>query len=365
MSEKPTKIQRAAQISGRRMADHSTPFIYNMWYLAAFSTEVNRKLFSRTILGKDLVFYRTLDGTPIAMNNRCGHRSFPLDISTLEGDSIVCGYHGLRYDQTGTCTEIPSQKGKGCNGISIKNYPLVEQGNSIIWIWMGDPELADPKKIPEIPLIGEGWVLSEGYMDLKASYVYMHENLLDLTHLTFIHADTIGTPDFAGADYETEITEDRVYLKRTVVPTTLPPVWAESTKIKSDTACRIVISDFVSPALHIVHASYSDISIPEEKRPLFRIKTAHFPTPSTDRETHYFVLHGRDFSLKDKEMTRFMHDGLMGAFKEDCVALAAHDQVLRKHDGENYYEISLAADTASIAMRKYLKKLSDAEHAAS
>ena len=356
-----TRIQKAARVAGRQMADHTTRFIFNEWYIAAFAKEVSRELMARTILGKSLVFYRKEDGTPVALSNRCAHRSFPLAKSTLEGDTIVCGYHGLRYNEQGECVEVPSQS--SCNGISIKNYALVEMG-PVIWIWMGEASEADSATIPDMPMLGEGWKTSEDYMDLKASYVYLHENLLDLTHLSFLHAKTFGTPDYARADYDVEITDERMLLRRFVVPTTLPPVWAKPTGLHGPTSARITTSDFVSPALHIVHAQFYDTELAEDQRPDQGIKTAHIPTPATETETHYFVVHGRNFALGEDEVTDFMHEQLMAAFNEDVVGLQAQGELILAEAGEEYFEISLKSDSASVAMRRYLKRRADAEQAA-
>lgn len=354
-----TRAQRAAQSAGRNLADRHTPFIFNEWYVVALSKEVNRELMARTVLGHQLVLFRKEDGTPVALNNRCAHRSFPLSRSSLEGDTIVCGYHGLRYDETGTCVEVPSQC--RCNGISIRSYPLHEQG-PVIWIWMGEAEDADISKIPAMPMLDEGWVTSEDYMPLKANYVYLHENLLDLTHLSFLHAKTFGTPDYARADFDTEISDDRFLLKRYVVPTRLPPVWAKPTGLEGKDAARITTSDFVSPALHIVHATFYDVSLPESERPDQRIKTAHIPTPATANSTHYFVVHGRNFACEENDVTDFMHQQLMAAFSEDVVGLEAMEELLEEtSDRDDFFEISLKADAVSLAMRRYLKRRATAE----
>ncbi len=356
-----TRVQRAAQVAGRTMADRHTPFIYNEWYVVALSREVDRELRARTVLGRQLVLFRKEDGTPVALDNRCGHRSFPLSRSTLEGDTVVCGYHGLRYDETGQCVEVPSQC--NCAGISIRSYPLHQQG-PVIWIWMGEPEDADINKIPAMPMLEEGWVTSEDYMPLKASYVYLHENLLDLTHLSFLHAKTFGTPDYARAKFDTDIGEDRFLLKRYVMPTRLPPVWAKPTGLEGKDAARITTSDFVSPALHIVHGEFYDISLDESERPDQRIKTAHIPTPETATSTHYFVVHGRNFAQEDDGVTGFMHEQLMAAFDEDVVGLEAMEELnAARSDEDDYFEISLTADAASVAMRRYLKRRAEAEAA--
>lgn len=354
-----TRVQRAAQVAGRTMANRHTPFIYNEWYVVALSREIDRELMARTVLDRQLVLFRKEDGTPVALDNRCGHRSFPLSRSALEGDTVVCGYHGLRYDENGQCVEVPSQC--NCAGISIRSYPLHQQG-PVVWIWMGEPEEADISKTPAMPMLEDGWVTSEDYMSLKASYVYLHENLLDLTHLSFLHAKTFGTPDYAKADFDTDLGDGRFWLKRYVVPTRLPPVWAKPTGLEGKDAARITTSDFVSPALHIVHAEFYDIALAESERPDQRIKTAHIPTPATATETHYFVVHGRNFALEENEVTDFMHQQLMAAFDEDVVGLQAMEELLAsRNEEDDFFEISLTADAASVAMRRYLKRRAEEE----
>tara|TARA_R110001583_G_scaffold44593_1_gene141345 strand:+ start:792 stop:1955 length:1164 start_codon:yes stop_codon:yes gene_type:complete len=353
-----TRIQRAAQVAGKSLAGRDTPFIFNEWYVAALSREVSREPLARTILGKTLVFYRKQDGGPVALSNRCAHRSFPLDKGTLVGDHLVCGYHGMRYNELGEVIEVPSQA--SCGGISIRHYPLVEMG-PVIWIWMGQPEQADPATIPEMPMLEDGWVTSEDYMDLKANYVYLHENLLDLTHLSFLHANTFGTPDYARADFDVQISDTRMWLKRYVMPTRLPPVWAKPTRLEGKDAARITTSDFVSPALHIVHAEFYDLALAESERPDQRIKTAHIPTPSTATETHYFVVHGRNFALEEGDVTDFMHQQLMAAFQEDVVGLQQQEILMAAEMDDNYFEISVKSDAASVAMRRYLKRRANEE----
>ncbi len=359
---------RAARAAARSMADRTTPFIFDEWYVAGYTDEFARTLRKRKILGRNLVLFRTLAGKPVALDDRCAHRSYPLSQSTLDGDTIVCGYHGLRYDAQGDCIEVPSQA-RCPKGIGVGRYPLVERG-PLVWIWMGAPDRADPTKIPHQPwLEAADWERSQGYLALPASYVSLHENLMDLTHLSYLHAATFGTGDYACAPYEVTIENEaatqaagarpRFVLNRRVVPTRLPPVWAQSTGLHSDTAARIVWSEFISPALHLVTAHFYDTALPAAGRPQFAIKTAHIPTPETLTSTHYFIVHGRDFAQGDTAMTRFMHEELFKAFQEDVDGLSAVERSLAEADEP--YEISIASDSASVAMRRYLKRRSDAE----
>jgi len=356
------ELIRASRAAAQALADRNTPFIFEEWYVAAFGSEVGRLLFKRKVLGRNLVLFRTQDGRPVALEDRCAHRSLPLSAGTLDGDTIVCGYHGFRYDAQGDCIQIPSQA--TCpKGIGVRQYPIVEFG-PLLWIWMGDPARADPARVPHQPwLAADEWHRSQGYLPLHASYVSLHENLMDLTHLSFLHARTFGTPDYVSAPYDVTIEENRFLLRRSVIPTRLPPVWAEPTGIGHDAAARVATSEFVSPGLHLVTAQFYDSTLPESSRPVFQIKTAHIPTPESQHATHYFIVHGRDFAQERAEVTAFMHEQLFHAFREDVQGLEAVEQALQAA-GEEAYEISVGSDRAAIAMRKYLKRRSDAERVA-
>lgn len=341
------------------MANRETPFIFNEWYVAAFSTDIGRDLLPRTLLDRRVVLFRTLDGTPIAMDDRCIHRSFPLSRSNLDGDTIVCNYHGFRYNARGDLIQVPSQK--ACpQGIGIRTYTLVEKG-PLIWIWMGDAELADESLLPDQPWTrAHDWRCTSDYFLHPGNYVSMHENLLDLTHLSFLHANTIGTPDFAPAPYKLGLKEGHYSLVRSVIPTRLPEVWSKSTGIHSDTAARIITSEFLSPALHRVGGRYYDTALPEDSRQTFHILTAHILTPETQHSMHYHIIHGRDFALDDDELGKTMHAGLIAAFQEDVQGLGALEQVLASTD-EQHYEISVASDAPAAAMRIHLKRRAEQE----
>ncbi len=354
MSLPSAGVLRAAKVANRALADRTTPFVQDEWYVAGFKEEFARTLRKRKILGRNLVLFRTESGIPVALDDRCAHRSFPLSRSILDGDTIVCGYHGLRYDATGNCIEVPSQA-KCPQGIGVRNFPLIEKG-PLVWIWMGAPEQADAGRIPDQSWLESGsWRRSQGYFSLPASYVSLHENLMDLTHLSYLHAASFGTADYARAPYEATIESNRFVLHRRVEPTTLPPVWAEPTGIKGNTAARIVDSEFVSPALHVVTARFHDTQLPPAERREFMIRTAHIPTPETLTSTHYFIVHGRDFALEDESITRFMHEQLFQAFAEDVDGLSAIEAVLAE-TGDEAFELSVASDRASVAMRRYLKQ---------
>lgn len=351
---------RGARAASNRMADRNTPFVMNEWYVAAFAEELGRDLLKRTLLGKRVVMYRLEDGTPVAFADRCAHRSYPLSSGHLDGDVLVCGYHGFRYDSNGDVVEVPSAS-KCPKNIGVKRYALEQRGD-LVWIWMGEAADADPATLRDHAWVSDTqWERSKGYYHLLGNYVSMHENLLDLTHLSFLHADTIGTPDYAKAAFDVKLEDGYYALLRKVVPTSLPPVWGKTTGLDGvDTAARIVTSEFKSPAFHQVNVTFYNNALPEG-RPEFRIKTAHLPTPETHSSTHYFIVHGRDFAQDDEGVTHFMHENLFAAFNEDVVGMQLLEEVLDTTDPEDAYEFSVASDAPAVAMRRYLKDASARE----
>jgi phenylpropionate dioxygenase-like ring-hydroxylating dioxygenase large terminal subunit len=365
MSGMSKTLVTGSRAAMRQLADRDTPFVANAWYVAAFAEEIGRTLLRRTILGRPVVLYRTQTGVPVALEDRCVHRSFPLSRSKLDGDSIVCGYHGMRYDCSGRCIEVPSQRQVG-SGLGVRAFPLIEAG-ALVWIWMGDGA-ADPAAMPDIGAwVGDpAWPASSHYFELRANYLALHENLLDLSHLSYLHAESFGTPDYARAPFSAEVDEQRGHfaLLREVAPTRLPPLWAKTTGLEGVDAVRSVRSEFLSPALHIVSVRFWAYGQPECERPDMQVKTAHIVTPESVGSTHYFIYHARNFAQHSPGVTRFMHEGLLEAFREDVTGLEAIERNVAATPPAEYVEVSFNADRAGVAMRRYVKTQAERERAA-
>src|ERR1700759_413051 len=124
------------------------PFPLNAWYAAAWSHEIRSELAARTICDKDVVLYRGSDGGVVALEDACWHRLLPLSLGRLKGDEVVCGYHGLVFNSAGRCTYMPAQKTINPSA-AVRSYPVVER-HQMVWIWPGDPALADPDKMPDL-----------------------------------------------------------------------------------------------------------------------------------------------------------------------------------------------------------------------
>jgi phenylpropionate dioxygenase-like ring-hydroxylating dioxygenase large terminal subunit len=346
------------------LADEHTPFIRNAWYVACFSNEVKAgEPFGRRLLGEQVVLYRKRDGRPVALKDRCPHRSFPLSASGIEGDDIVCRYHGIRYGPDGACKHIPTQD-HAPRAMRVPNFLVVETA-PVIWIWLGDHEVGERTPLPEAPwmLDDHGWASSRGYMRLNASYVFLHENLLDLSHLSFLHANSFGTPDYASAPYETDVTEARIEVRRAVSPTRLPPIYADPLAMAGKDAARIVTSTYLSPGLSISAVLLRDLTEPEASRTDHHIRTAQLLTPCDADYVHYHFVVARDFVRDDEEVSQFILANLLQAFEEDAFALESLARNRREDPDRSFREMSVASDKAGVMLRRRLYQQAMAEQA--
>ena len=338
------------------MAGPGTPLIRNCWYVAGWGSEVTRALSSKRILGRQVLMYRRTDGAAVALHDRCPHRSLPLSKGRLEGDQVRCGYHGLVFDSGGHCTEAPPV-GTAPRSMRVPAYSLVEHG-PLLWIWLGDDQ-PDAKAIPRVGWLGDPeWAYGHGAMTIQSNYVSLHENLLDLTHFTFLHPGNIGTPEYASAPCTVSTGGDQVTVERFVAECAVPGIYA-STGLRDHRISRRTISEFVSPALHAASVNLSDLTPQPEKRSVFTVRVTHFVTPCDLNSTHYFFAIARDFAIDDPSATEIMRQAALQAFHEDADALEAITANQRL-DPE-FIEKSMKSDLAGVTMRRIVKRLSDRE----
>jgi vanillate O-demethylase monooxygenase subunit len=315
----------------------------------------------RRILGEDVVLYRKADGTIVAMKDRCPHRSFPLSSSKIDGDDIVCGYHGIRFGFDGVCKLVPTQA-SAPRALNVRTF-VVRETSPVVWIWMGDTETAHRTELPAAPWMLDdfGWATAYDYLRVNASYVFLHENLVDLSHLTFLHANTFGTPDYATAPFETEITDETIVVRRTVQPTRLPPIYANPLGMQNVDAARIVTSTFVTPGLSISAVVLRNLEQPVESRVDHHIRTAQLVTPCDQRTVHYHFVVARDFVIGDPGVSNFILQSVKAAFVEDVFALESITRIRRDDPDIHFKEKSIASDRAGVMLRRRLLALAGQE----
>jgi phenylpropionate dioxygenase-like ring-hydroxylating dioxygenase large terminal subunit len=347
-----------------KLADLHTPLLYNFWYVAGFREDFTHELTERVYLNRSLVTYRTEAGEPVALQNRCAHRSFPLSESWLEGDDIRCRYHGAKFNSAGQMIEVPCQA--NCPKVQLRKYPLKEVG-PLVWIWMGEPEAADEADIPDTSWLNvdEGWEFCTGSYHLEGNYLLMMENLMDLTHIPFLHQDTFDFPKSYAAEPVTVKTEGHS-LTYTREPSDnyhrngfLPPKLADEFEGRSYDAQSG--GKFVFPGMMYGIGGFTLKDAEEGERESYAWHIPHFVTPETEGTTHYWFFHTRNFAQEDKAFSEKLRQVLITGFEEDREAIKLL-QAMHHKDHSDYREIHFTPDTPTIGMRKIVKKLAEREY---
>jgi len=351
------------QSSARARHAPEARFVRNAWYVAMAACDlVKGKLAHRTIMNEPIAFYRKEDGGIAAITDRCPHRSVPLSMGTLlSGDRVQCIYHGLEFGPDGRCLKNPHGNNKIFTGLHLSSYPAVEK-HALIWIWMGQ-KAADPATIPDYACLVDrppSHVTRVGYLHVKAHYLLLVDNLLDLSHTSYTHAGVLGNADTATAD-------PLIVQNGDVVTATRDSPDAETPGILLMMAPRGFfdrgdqwqsISWFPASNLRL---EFGASKVGEPKARGTGYFALHFLTPETERTTHYHYTAARWNVLtgdeRNKEIRDLIYKMRTFAFAEQDVPVIEAQQVSMDHASEELPPTLLSVDAGPSRYQKVLDRL--------
>ena len=339
-------------------------FVRNAWYAAAYSDELGRdKPLGSVMLHEPVVLYRRSDGVPAALEDRCVHRSLPLSMGRVRGDAIECGYHGLQYDCAGTCIRIPGQSTIPASA-RVRSYPVVER-DGFIWVWMGDVGKADPARITSFPWMTKpGWPQTKLHARIECNYQLVIDNLLDLSHLAFVHATTVGSIELADkAEVKTVPTDEGVLTSRWTLDVPPARTYAQFGGYDCNVD-RWQISKFRAPSTLIIRngSAKAGTGAPEgepgEQRWEFIV--CHGVTPETDRTTNYFWAVTHDFAADDPATSAEFHRQSHQVIQEDIAVFTGQQRMLDRKPHAPL--VSIRYDNGPMQARRLINRLLAAEN---
>jgi len=333
-------------------------YLRNVWYVAAWDEEVNaEELLQRTLLNESVLLFRDDDGQVQAISNRCPHRFAPLHLGKRVAGGVQCPYHGLQFNGRGQCIHNP--QGPIPRAAVVKSYPSVEK-HSMVWIWMGNPELADPNSIPDFscqdPVRS---YVAKRYLHVKANYVLETDNILDLSHIQFLHPDSLGSSAVANAITSVEQQGNTVISKRQTVGDILPEFLYRQRRIPLGTPVdRWIDVRWDAPASMLLEAGSVATGNPRSEGVANFV--AHIFTPETDKTTHYWYSVCNPLSMGEEGRTRAEEfvTGLTQPFQdEDLPMLEAQQQMIGDADFWSLKPVLLSGDAGAVRARRVLDKM--------
>ena len=298
-------------------------FLRNYWYVAAWSDEVGDTPLPRRLLGEPLAIWRRRDGTPAALADRCPHRGAALSNGRVEGDDIVCGYHGLAFGGDGVCTAVPGLD-RPPAGLATRAYRLAERWGWI-FAWMGDPALADEAKIPDYHWKDDpGWTGRGETLPVAADHALVRDNLLDLSHAHFVHRDTLATDAVVDAPVRTGFDGGRLRVVRDMKGIEPSPFFRRLGGFEGAVDHRQIV-EFTPPANIVIRVRVRASAAPDRA---IDMRVLNAITPETERSTHYFWSLQRNTKLDDAALTDAMFNANRDTFFEDVAVIEAQQKML-------------------------------------
>jgi vanillate O-demethylase monooxygenase subunit len=324
----------------------------NCWYVVATSDEVGRSLLARQALGRRLLLFRQENGQLAVLDDRCAHRAAPLSMGTLDGDQVVCGYHGFTFAADGRCVRVPSQRHVPY-GAQVRSYPVQERP-PFVWVWPGNPALSRGIEPPDLPALREsGWTILGGSLEMAVNYMLLHDNALDRTHFPYVHPHRIHRGYVEDPPpLEIEVAETTVSYSRTFTPAPLAGWQHEATGLPANREyTQRETGTFVSPALHV---DEMDIISPEPERRVFRGVFMRAYTPVDTGRTLIIWRAARNYAHDDESVTERLREVYEGTMAEDQPLLEAIQATTAGGAG---YQVSAAADAAAIRAYQIVEAL--------
>jgi phenylpropionate dioxygenase-like ring-hydroxylating dioxygenase large terminal subunit len=329
-------------------------WMQNCWQVIAFSSEIVDAPLARTVCSEPVVLFRTQAGEAVALADRCPHRFVPLSFGHVVGDQIQCGYHGLCFDAEGACVRVPGQDTVPARA-RVRKYPLVER-YTFAWIWLGDVALADPAAIPDFHWVDDpAWAAVNGYHHFGANYQLVNDNLLDLSHESFVHEETIGNEAVAEAPCAVSLQGDMVRTHREMFDIEAPPFYRRTTGF-TGRINRWHTNHFTPPGFHIIENGSTPVGANDKSDALER-KVLNLLTPETETSTHYFWSIVRQFKLDDQELTDYIRAGISRTFDQDKAVLEAQQRNIGPDPDHTAFPVSIRVDAAPIQGRKLLQTM--------
>lgn len=339
-------------------------FLKNHWYIAGFREEITESPLRRLMLGQPVVLFRTKDGTPVALEDRCIHRQVPLSMGSIcEDGTLACLYHGIRYDSKGTVVFIPEQS-RIPRDAKVRSYVVAEKGYWL-WLWGGEVEEADVSTIPAYPWFEKpGWTSKRRRLHVNCNYKLIVDNLLNMAHLPYVHPRTIGSEGvIKDAVVKVTQSETGVRLARKMYDIEPPPTYKKAGGFEGNVN-RWQTIDWIAPSSFEFHTGIVETGY-EPPSPAYDASkinarildrhAMHSIAPETETSSNYYVAFSYDPEEYTEELADFLLTQMIDTFEEDVALLEAQQENMELCN--NPVELDIVSDGAGLQAMKMLQAM--------
>ena len=344
-------------------------FVKNTWYVVCAKTELDAlqgKPLGRTVCNEQMVFFRGPQGQVAAVEDFCPHRGAPLSLGKVCDGKLVCGYHGLEMGCEGKTVHMPGQRVRGFP--AIKSFAVVER-YGFVWVWPGDQTKADVALMPVFEFFDNpAWAYGGGLYHVQADYRLMVDNLMDLTHETYVHATSIGQPEIDETPCTTSVEGDQVILQRHMTGIKAPPFWQMAmsangldpqAQVDRWQICRFTPPSHIMIDVGVALTGHGGFDAPPEVKAYSVV--VDFITPETETSHHYHWGMARQFKPDDAALTDKIRAGQGAIFNEDMQMLQLQQANIGKWPDRKLLMLNI--DSGGVQSRRIIERLLAEENA--
>jgi vanillate O-demethylase monooxygenase subunit len=335
-------------------------FLKNAWYVACLPADIDGQPLGRTVCGESMAFFRGPEGRVAAVEDFCPHRGAPLSLGKVIDGQLVCGYHGLAMGCDGKTVSMPGQRVRGFP--ANRSFPVVER-YGFIWVWPGEADKADPATIHHLEWAGNPeWAYGGGLYHVNCDYRLMVDNLMDLTHETYVHATSIGQKEIDEVPCQTTFEGDQVVTSRFMHGIEAPPFWkmalrgnhlADDVPVDRWQICRFTPPSHVMIEVGVAHAGHGGYEAPAEHKASSVV--VDFITPETETSIWYFWGMARRFQPQDAALTDSIREGQGKIFSEDLEMLERQQKNLSAQPLRRLLKLNI--DAGGVHSRRVIDRL--------
>ncbi|MEY4122797.1 MAG: hypothetical protein RLZZ457_1635 [Pseudomonadota bacterium] len=335
-------------------------FLKNTWYVACKPEDFEVKPLGRTICGERMVFYKGEGGKAVALEDFCPHRGAPLSLGFVCEGKLVCGYHGLEMGCDGKTVSMPGQRVRGFP--AIRAFPTVER-YGFVWVWPGQADKADEALMPTFDFFDNpAWAYGGGLYHINCDYRLMIDNLMDLTHETYVHSSSIGQKEIDESPSTTKVDGDHVTTSRFMENISAPPFWkmalrgnnlADDVPVDRWQICHFTPPSHVMIEVGVAHAGKGGYHAPDDAKAYSVV--VDFITPETETSIWYFWGMARKFQPQDTALTQSIQEGQGKIFAEDLDMLELQQKNLLAHPTRELLKLNI--DAGGVQSRRVIERL--------
>lgn len=345
-------------------------YLLNAWYMAGWGSELEKGvLLARRLLDQPIVMFRDTGNVAHALLDRCPHRFAPLSCGRLleEKGAVQCGYHGLEFSGSGECVLNPHGDGKIPAAAKVRSYPMVER-YSVLWIWMGDASKADPATIPDFScMVPEDWYVGKAYLRPRANYRLEVDNILDLSHIEFLHQGSLGSESVRSARTEVRQEGEYVWSMRFIENEALPDVACDQFGVPRGLRVdRWLDVRWSAPTNLLLLGGATATGRPRTEAVGLTFNNPHLFTPETNSTSDYWF--AMCLPKADGPQAQEIADQVVETFsntfdREDTPMLERQQESIGDEDFWSLKPVLLVGDAAGVRVRRLLDNLIQSERA--